>query len=366
MTKLQLPLVAPHERALEKCVYCPKLSRAACPISNVEGNETVTPWGKMSLAYLTARGDVPIDEAHAEPAWACSACYGCRERCEHGNEVAHVLGEARAEYFHRGVAPPAARRAAAAFEAHAADYRRGVEALDPENKKSAATAVLIGCSYVRHAPDVARAIWTVTRRLAGGEVRALRQCCGLPLYHAGDRSALQRAAHQLCDEARGVDHVVVGDPGCARALSHDYPLLTAVPQGIVPWIDLVYSAIDRVPPGTQAHRRLRWHDPCQLGRGLGRYEEPRAVLARLGARPPLEMERTRRLADCSGGGGLLPLTRPETSAAMADERIAEHRRGGGGVLVTGCGASLRRFRSRGEPAVDLASLVAEALGNGGG
>ena len=46
---------------------------------------------------------------------------------------------------------------------------------------------------------------------------------------------------------------------------------------------------------------------------------------------------------------------------MADERLAEHRALGGGAVVTACGESLRRFRSRGHEAVDLWTLVAEAL-----
>src|SRR6201999_1099365 len=60
---LRPPLLEPHRAALETCVYCPKLSRAACPVSNVEHSETVTPWGKMSMAYFAARGDVPLDTA---------------------------------------------------------------------------------------------------------------------------------------------------------------------------------------------------------------------------------------------------------------------------------------------------------------
>ena len=106
---LRLPLLEPHRAALETCVYCPKLSRAACPVSNAEASETVTPWGKMSLAYFAARGDVPLDEEHAKPAWACSACYACRERCDHKNEVATVLTDARAELFSAGLAPAGAK-----------------------------------------------------------------------------------------------------------------------------------------------------------------------------------------------------------------------------------------------------------------
>jgi hypothetical protein len=56
----------------------------------------------------------------------------------------------------------------------------------------------------------------------------------------------------------------------------------------------------------------------------------------------------------------LPLTRPETSADIAAERIVEHQGAGGGTLVTACGESLRRFVASGEPAMDLMSLVAKA------
>lgn len=94
---------------------------------------------------------------------------------------------------------------------------------------------------------------------------------------------------------------------------------------------------------------------------LGRYDEPRAILERIAGRPPAEFRRARQDAECSGGGGLLPATRPEASREIAEQRIAEHRAQGGGVLVTACGESLRRFRACGEPAQDLVSLVAAAL-----
>jgi hypothetical protein len=45
---------------LEKCVFCPKLSRSACPGSNAEPRETLTRWGKMSMAYFLANGDVAM------------------------------------------------------------------------------------------------------------------------------------------------------------------------------------------------------------------------------------------------------------------------------------------------------------------
>lgn len=367
---LHLPLLEPHRDALEKCVYCPKLSRAACPVANVEANETVTPWGKMSMAYFAARGDVPVDKVHAESAWACSACYACRERCDHKNEVATVLADARAEHYARGAAPAAAVEVASRFAERTAEAARTLGEIAPDRMDERLPAVLVGCSYARHAPEVARDALLATRALVGGPVRPLLGCCGLPLLHAGDRAGFLAAARKLLDEIEGAPRLVAVDPGCARALLVEYPRLGVVrtgpdgaPRTPAPelFVDLALAKVDALRPVIDTDD-VRYHDPCQLGRGLGRYDEPRTLLARATGKAPAEFQRSRLHAECSGGGGLLPVTRPETSAAMADARIAEHQRLGGGLVVTACGESLRRFRSRGEHAMDLVTVIARSLG----
>jgi hypothetical protein len=52
---------------------------------------------------------------------------------------------------------------------------------------------------------------------------------------------------------------------------------------------------------------------------------------------------------------------PEHSRRIADDRIAEHERLGGGTIVTACASSLRRFRTRGADAVDLVTLIARSV-----
>src|SRR6185437_8610712 len=91
-----LPLLEPRRDALEKCVFCPKLSRSACPVSNAEPRETLTPWGKMSMAYFAGNGSVPMEASYAAPAWACTGCFACRESCDHKNDVVGTLLVARA------------------------------------------------------------------------------------------------------------------------------------------------------------------------------------------------------------------------------------------------------------------------------
>src|ERR1700691_5611718 len=113
-----LPTLEPRRSSLEKCVFCPKLCRSACPVSNGEPRETITPWGKMSLAWMAAHGDVPIDRSHAAPAWACTGCFACREACDHRNVVADVLLDVRDELTKTGNAPEGARRVIAGVARH--------------------------------------------------------------------------------------------------------------------------------------------------------------------------------------------------------------------------------------------------------
>jgi dimethylglycine catabolism B len=362
---LRLPIVATHKRALETCVYCPKLCRAACPVSNAEASETVTPWGKMSMAYFVGRGDVPLETEHAAPAWACTGCHACRERCDHRNEPATVLVDARADMFSRGAAPKAAVDAALRARAREEEASGALDEIEAEKSREGppVAGVLVGCGYARKAKDETRDALDVAARLVGGPVRAIRSCCGLPSHYAGDREGFRVAAERLAAEVAQVPRLVVVDPGCARALLVEHARVGVnVPRTPELLLDLAYAAKDRLRTLPElADKPVRWHSPCQLGRGLGRYDEPRALLERMIGKPPAAFQRDREHAECSGAGALLPVTRPRTSEAIADARLAEHAERGGGLLVTACASSLRRFRSRGEPASDLVSLLARAL-----
>ncbi len=369
---LALKLLDSHRSSLETCVYCPKLCRSACPVSNAEANETVTPWGKMSLAYFAARGDVPFDKSHASSAWACTGCFACSDMCQHKNPVAPVLMDARASAFDAGVAPEAARGVSERFASRKAELSEQMDILatqtDTDRATALDTALLVGCGYARRTPEVARDAIFATHELLGQKgqkVRPARACCGLPLLHAGDREGFQKAAKAFSHEVSMAPGVVVVDPGCARTLLVDYPAFNIALPKVELFVDLAADAAtrsrSRLRPLTSAEvGPVRFHDPCQLGRGLGRTAEPRAILERIA--PSLSgFQRERASGECSGGGALLPITRPETSLAIARDRIAEHQLRGGGTLVTHCASSLHRFRTAGENAVDLVSLVAQAL-----
>lgn len=325
-------------------------------MSNADTRETVTPWGKMSMAYFVANESVEAAESFAQPAWACTGCFNCRDHCDHHNDVAGTLFLARSELASAGLAPAAAKGVLERFdpavplsEAHALDV------VDP----SARTAVLIGCEHARHATPAGVDTIRATAALLEGKVCHAEVCCGAPLLYAGDQKRFHEQARRFADSMRGKDRLVVADAGCAAVILKHYPEKLSIP--VLHFSELAAREAMRLRrvdlPGP-----VRWHDPCQLGRGLGVYEPPRQVLARVLGRSPEEFERTRDDARCSGAGGLLPVTMPDVSRGIAEQRLADHARSGGGTIVTACASSARAFARAGAGLVlDLATVVARAL-----
>jgi Fe-S oxidoreductase len=335
-----LPTLEPRRRELETCVYCPKLCRSACPVSNAEPRETLIPWGKMSTAYFAARGDVELSESFAAPAWACTGCHACREACNHENPVAATLLDARDAFISHGLGPPAAKATLAGFEEHRARTTRAYAPL--ANARTGATTLVVGCLYARRLPEIARDAVAVAEKLVG-PVTVEQECCGLPLRLAGDRKAFESHASRFRSR-----QMIAVDPGCALALRSAGALVTLL-------VEEVAARLNELRGGS--HGEVWWHDPCQLGRGLGVYDAPRAVLTRVLGHAPREFAMRRERADCSGGGGLLPLTMPETSLAIAKHRVGPAE----GEIVTACASSVLRFRAAGKPASDLMTWVARSL-----
>jgi Fe-S oxidoreductase len=372
-----LPQLEARRPALEKCVFCPKLCRTACPVSNAEPRETLTPWGKMTSAWLGAHGDVPLDDAHARPVWACTDCGACTSVCEHRNPVGDVLVETRDALRHVGlerIEPDGARRGLARFHRHEARTRaaaarlatRSGDARDRGGRSK--DALLVGCVYLRGAPREAERAVRVVEALTGARPAVLDGCCGAPLRLGGDRRAFAAHAARFAESLVGADRLFVLDPGCARTLRHHYALEAAT--RVRPAPELLVEVVAAAPGDTapvEDRGPVRWHDPCQMGRGLGVYDPPRAVLGRVLRRPPDEFVERRAGAACSGAGGFLPATWPGVARGIAEARLDAHLQAGGGRLVTGCGSSLIALRraagARGVEVEDLVSWMLRAMGD---
>ncbi len=353
-----------HRKEVSFCAYCPKLCRFSCPVSNADRKESHTPWGKMTAAYQHLTESRPLDESTGKAIYACTGCLRCKTNCRHGNEVGPALFAARAEAVTNRVAPEPVDKLEQRFR-EGGRFDRELEAAaarftaETAGAASSGGAYFPGCTALRKAPEVVTAAIDAAAgfgvKLAVTPLSGV--CCGYPLWAAGLRTQFEKQARAFAEASANVRELVVGDPGCAYTLLRGFQEVgVTLETKIVLLVDVLADrlefAIGRAPLPLDAS----YHDSCHLGRGLGRYESPRRLL-RASVGDFFEAAENRADAGCSGGGGVLPLTMPETALEVARNQALEQGAPGHSV-VTVCPSARRMFEKAGTPAHDLYSVLA--------
>ena len=131
-------------------------------------------------------------------------------------------------------------------------------------------------------------------------------CCGRPLMMAGRKEAAQALIRKNVEiiRASGCDTLLLTCPICFRVFLESYPL-----EGI----RVVHHSVfleelmreGRLPVEYTSGSYV-FHDPCELGRGCGIYEEPRAALRRIGFLHEAEKHHAESIC-CGGSLGSLSL-----------------------------------------------------------
>jgi Fe-S oxidoreductase len=348
------------ETSLSYCTYCPKLCRHTCPVSNAEARETFVPQTKMATMRRLRLADGQKSVADTEPLYACTGCGACGEACRHHIAVGPALFRGREEAERDGRGHPALAGFAARFDAHSRAAAEELRALVPQARRpaEAQVAFLPGCEE----PKLAARMLELCERV-GAEYVAVADgphaCGGYPLLAAGHFDAFRLHAEKFARSLAGYARVVVHCPACAWSMRTQYrefgvELTCAVEHSS----EFLQGFAERLPIARKSEAAF-YHDPCYLGRHLGLYDPPRRLLSKAveGLR---EFSRARAEAECSGGGGLLPVTMPNTADAISEHRLEEVKEAGLDRVITACATCKRRLGRSGVNAIDLIELLADA------
>ena len=110
-----------------------------------------------------------------------------------------------------------------------------------------------------------------------------------------------------------------------------------------------------------------YHDPCDLGRNTGIYEEPREVIQAIPGLKFVELPMNRKFSVCCGGGGNVEMTDPELSAQIAQMKLDSIKDVGAKMVITACQQCVRTMATRARrqkidlPVKDLTEIVVEAM-----
>lgn len=348
------------ETSISYCTYCPKLCRHTCPVAHAEARETLVPQHKMATLGRLRRREVDRTVSETEPLYGCTGCGACTEACQHGVAVGPALFKGRDEAEREGRGHPALEGFVARFEAHASQATERLRATVPAEKRplEAQVAFMPGCEE----PELAARMLALCERI-GAEYVAVAEtpqgCGGYPLLAAGQHDAFRLHAERLAEALRGYARVIVHCPACAWVMktqlrAFGVPLKCTIETTV----EFLAGFSERLPIKRKRDGEAFYHDPCYLGRHQGLYELPRRLAGK--AVQVREFSRSRGEAECSGGGGLLPVTMPQTADAITAHRLEEPREAGAPTVVTACPTCKRRLGRDGVTALDLVDLLDEA------
>lgn len=181
-------------------------------------------------------------------------------------------------------------------------------------------------------------------------------CCGRPMLMAGRSGAAEEMIRKNTEIIRksGASILLLSCPICYRIFREEYSL-----EGI----EIIHHTeyFDRLIRNGTVHlghtaERYVYHDPCELGRGCGIYDEPRAVIAAAGEL--VEAEKNHKESICCGGSlGSLTLGFDKRQA-MTVNALNNLTKASPDSIVTACPLCLSTFhRYADRPVEDIAEIV---------
>jgi Fe-S oxidoreductase len=184
-------------------------------------------------------------------------------------------------------------------------------------------------------------------------------CCGRPLMLAGqDREARELINYnsQLIWKS-GAHTLVTSCPICYKVFNESYHLDALV----LHHTQFIKNLIDN---GTVKMRFLRkhvvYHSPCELGRGSGVYDEPKAVLKHVSRLGKSKYEDKNSL--CCGGSLANMKISYQAKSKIARDAANELTKGNPDILATACPLCKKTFSAAtGTRVADISEIVAEAL-----
>jgi Fe-S oxidoreductase len=184
-------------------------------------------------------------------------------------------------------------------------------------------------------------------------------CCGRPLKLSGQFEAAKRLVANNREQiiASGAKTLVTSCPICYKSFKEDYQLNIRVLHHSEYLPELIAHKKITLQP---SEKKVVYHDPCELGRGSGIYEQPRNMLNHFTELVPMIHEKESSLC-CGGSLGNLSINPIERCAIQ--KATAEYLNSTDPEIVATscpmCKKSIAQFSDA--PVKDIAELVAANL-----
>ena len=360
------------------CRYCP-MCQHADRVASLIRKESYTPRGRGAVLFALEKGLLTLDESVADIMYTTINDGLLQEWCVGNYDHEELILDVRARLFEKGLAPKEVATFVEALRAGPGGQEPGeiLSQAGVTTEPGAEILLFAGCSARETGLSTLTSMGRLFNR-AGIKFQILKKepCCGWPLYQLGDLEGTRNFSVTLSGAIResGANTVVVLDADCYRMLLTRNSRMGGDLKGIrvvhalkllSDWLEEKKIRIEKRLPDP-----VTYHDPCALARYCEDLDSPRKILTLLFEGEVREMATHKRLANCCGEGGMLPVYRPDLAKGVSLLRLEEARETGASILATGCPRCQGAFARAMGPAdkgklrvVHLIDLVASAVCN---
>jgi heterodisulfide reductase subunit D len=380
------------------CFQCSRCT-SGCPTA---ATMSIPPARMMRMAQLGQE-----DQLLSDPSiWRCLGCDTCTEHCPYGVSTRKLIEHARQETMQtrflagrtesfegdealsRGVHALGAlgERVLANYNVSGEDnesrlaWTSNLESVPEgiDRNKNADTVYFVGCvsAMFPMSYSIPQSFAGVLRK-TGVDFTTLgpsEWCCGFPLLMAGQlEQARELMKHNVAEvRSLGASRVVMTCPSCYYMWKHRYTEELGIELGfeVQTASELIAGIAEHGElPVKEAARPgvVTYHDPCDMGRKAGLYDEPRSIISSIPGLTLVEMEQSREHALCCGGGGDIETFDPEITGSVAARRIAQAQAVGATQIISACPQCVRTLSKAARAAkvrirvTDLVQLVDASL-----
>jgi glycolate oxidase subunit GlcD len=349
------------DNELLACIYC-GFCRLGCPTFSITHRESRNARGRNALAFNLLNGSIEPSKELADAFYSCTTCQACTYFCPALIKVDEIVEGARKKLYKAGFTPePVLGVRDSIFKTgnvYASAKGDRVDIYPPalkekikagQLKSKAETLLFMGCvpSYL----DM-KMVPSLIKPLDAAEVdyttlAAEEGCCGFPLFLMGTDEFEPHAKKAIKRiQATGARELVTPCAGCYKTFKKLYPEIGDLGLAVyhsVHYLDRLISE-GKIVFKNELGKKVTYHDPCDLGRALNVFEEPRNILKSIPGLEYVEMARNRLQARCCGGGGGVVAYDPEMAIEMAAERVQDALDVGAEIIVSGCAACKDNLR----------------------
>lgn len=325
-------------RRCSSCGFC----QAYCPIFGLTKRAALNARGKMLVLKEVLDGRAEYGDELVETLFQCTNCKSCAVNCPSGVDVPGIISEVRKEMTGLGYCHPAFTGLAEMLGEHTNIYGAlEPEDFDRERNRKAEVVYFMGCVGQYREEEVTGEVLDLLDRINVDYTLIDEVCCAGVLEDIGQPANTDLAQINLeLIHATGAKTVVTGCPKCMLTFKHK-PQYAGLSQAGVEVMHLS-QFLAGFNFGVTTDKVVTYHDPCDLGRHSGIYDDPRKIIA--GIAPNFkEMPHNREQAICCGAGGGVRGAYPANSIGMARRRLDEAEAVGAEVVLTECNSCVHNF-----------------------